>query len=116
MIAWFARNAVAANLLMFAIMGIGVWTLWTDRIPVEVFPEFPSRFISVNVAYPGATPEEVEETIVLRIEEAIQQVAGIKRIVSTASSSGGNVMLEIEDADRVREIIDDIKIRIVRPR
>jgi multidrug efflux pump subunit AcrB len=112
MIAWFARNAVAANLLMFAIMGIGVWTLWTDRIPVEVFPEFPSRFISVNVAYPGATPEEVEETIVLRIEEAIQQVAGIKRIVSTASSSGGNVMLEIEDADRVREIIDDIKIRI----
>lgn len=112
MISWFARNSVAANLLMIAVMGLGIWTLWTGRIPLEVFPDMPSRFISVNVPYPGATPEEVEETIVLRIEEAIQQVTGIKRIVSTASSSGGNVMMEINDADQAREIIDDIKIRI----
>lgn len=112
MISWFARNSVAANLLMLAVMGLGIWTLWTGRIPLEVFPDMPSRYISVNVPYPGATPEEVEETIVLRIEEAIQQVTGIKRIVSTASSSGGNVMLEINDADQAREIIDDIKIRI----
>ncbi|MDZ4405266.1 efflux RND transporter permease subunit [Prosthecobacter sp.] len=112
MIAWFARNGVAANLLMLAVMGMGFWTLWTGRIPLEVFPDMPSRFISVNVPYPGATPEEVEETIVLRIEEAIQQVAGIKRIVSTASSSGGNVMMEIDDADLARQIMDDVKIRV----
>ncbi len=112
MISWFARNSVAANLLMLAIMGIGGWTLYTDRIPLEVFPDMPSRFLSVNVPYPGGTPEEVEETIVLRIEEAIQQVNGIKRIVSTASSSGGMVMLEINDADQAREIIEDIKIRV----
>lgn len=112
MIAWFARNSVAANLLMLAVIGLGGWTLWTGRIPLEVFPDMPSRFISVNVPYPGATPEEVEETIVLRIEEAIQQVTGIKRIVSSASSSGGMVMLEINDANQAREIIDDIKIRI----
>ncbi|WP_294233565.1 efflux RND transporter permease subunit [Prosthecobacter sp.] len=112
MISWFARNSVAANLLMIAVMGLGIWTLWTGRIPLEVFPDMPSRYISVNVPYPGATPEEVEETIILRIEEAIQQVTGIKRIVSTASSSGGNVMMEINDADQAREIIDDIKIRI----
>jgi TonB family protein len=76
MIAWFARNGVAANLLMLAVMGFGAWTLVSERIPIEVFPDMPSRFISVNVPYPGATPEEVEETIVLRIEDAIQQVAG----------------------------------------
>jgi multidrug efflux pump subunit AcrB len=112
MIAWFARNGVAANLLMLAVMGFGAWTLVSERIPIEVFPDMPSRFISVNVPYPGATPEEVEETIVLRIEDAIQQVAGIKRIVSTASSSGGNVMMEIEDANLARQIIDDVKIRV----
>jgi len=112
MIAWFARNSVASNLLMLAVMGFGAWTLISGRIPTEVFPDSPSRFISVNVPYPGATPEEVEETIVLRIEDAIQQVAGIKRIVSTASSSGGNVMLEIEDADLARQIMDDVKIRV----
>ncbi|HBJ87509.1 MAG TPA: acriflavine resistance protein B [Verrucomicrobiales bacterium] len=112
MIAWFARNGVAANLLMLAVMGFGAWTLVSERIPIEVFPDMPSRFISVNVPYPGATPEEVEETIVLRIEDAIQQVAGIKRIVSTASSSGGNVMMEIDDADLARQIMDDVKIRV----
>lgn len=112
MISWFARNSVAANLLMLAVMGMGAWTLVTESVPIEVFPDMPSRFISVNVPYPGATPEEVEETIVLRIEEALQQVTGIKRIVSTAGSSGGTVMMEIYDADKAREIIDDIKIRI----
>jgi multidrug efflux pump subunit AcrB len=112
MIAWFARNGVAANLLMLAVMGFGAWTLVSERIPIEVFPDMPSRFISVNVPYPGATPEEVEETIVLRIEDAIQQVAGIKRIVSTASSSGGNVLMEIDDANLARQIMDDVKIRV----
>jgi multidrug efflux pump subunit AcrB len=97
---------------MLAVMGMGAWTLVTESVPIEVFPDMPSRFISVNVPYPGATPEEVEETIVLRIEEALQQVTGIKRIVSMAGSSGGNVMMEIYDADKAREIIDDIKIRI----
>jgi multidrug efflux pump subunit AcrB len=63
MISWFARNSVAANLLMLAIMGLGLWTLLTGRIPLEVFPDMPSRFLSVNVPYPGATPEEVEEEI-----------------------------------------------------
>ncbi|MFO1440062.1 MAG: efflux RND transporter permease subunit [Verrucomicrobiaceae bacterium] len=112
MISWFARNSVAANLMMFAIMGLGLWTLLTGRIPLEVFPDMPSRFLSINVPYPGATPEEVEETIVLRIEEAIQQVTGIKRIVSTASSSGGMVMIEINDAKQARDILDELKIRV----
>lgn len=112
MISWFARNSVAANLLMLAIMGLGLWTLLSGRVPLEVFPDMPSRFLSIQVPYPGATPEEVEETIVLRVEEAIQQVTGIKRIVSTASSSGGNVMIEINDAKQARDILDELKIRI----
>lgn len=112
MIAWFARNGVAANLLMFAVMIAGGWTLWQDKIPVEVFSDTPSRFISINVPYPAATPEEVEETIVLKIEEAIQQVGGIKHVNSTASASGGMVMVEVQEGMDPRTVLDDVKIRV----
>ena len=70
MIAWFARNGVAANLLMLAVMVAGIWTLANDKIPLEVFQDVPSRIISVNVPYPASSPDETEETIVLKIEEA----------------------------------------------
>ena len=65
MIAWFARNGVAANLLMLAVMVAGIWTLANDKIPLEVFQDVPSRIISVNVPYPGSSPDETEETILL---------------------------------------------------
>jgi multidrug efflux pump subunit AcrB len=97
MIAWFARNGVAANIVMLAVMIAGAWTLWQDKIPLEVFQDVPSRFISVNVPYPASSPEEVEETIVLKIEEAIQQVGGIKHINSTAGSGGGSVFIEVQE-------------------
>lgn len=112
MISWFARNHVAANLLMIGAMIAGIWTLASDRIPLEVFPDRPSRMISVTVPYPASAPEEVEESIVLRIEEAIEQVGSIKHINSTASSSGGTVVIEVEEGKDVREVLDDIKIRV----
>lgn len=112
MINWFARNHVAANLLMLAAIIAGVWTLLSDRIPLEVFPDRPSRIISVTVPYPASAPEEVEEGIVLKIEEAIEQVGSIKHINSTASSSGGTVLVEVEEGKDPREVLDDIKIRV----
>lgn len=112
MIAWFARNGVAANLLMFSIMAWGAWTLWQDKIPVEVFSDMPSRFVSINVPYPASTPDEVEETIVLKIEEAIQQVGGIKHVNSTAGASGGTVIVEVQEGLDPRTVLDDIKIRV----
>lgn len=112
MIAWFARNGVAANLLMMAVMAAGIWTLWMDKIPLEVFQDTPSRFISVNVPYPASSPEETEETIVLKIEEAIQQVGGIKHINSTAGSSGGTVSIEVNEDEDPRRVMEDVKIRV----
>lgn len=112
MIAWFARNHVAANLLMLAVMVAGGWTLYQDKIPLEVFQDMPSRFISVNVPYPASSPEETEETIVLKIEEAIQQVGGIKHINSTAGSSGGSVFIEVNEGEDPRRVMDDVKIRV----
>jgi multidrug efflux pump subunit AcrB len=112
MIAWFARNGVAANLIMFAVIAAGLWTLWKDKIPLEVYQDVPSRFVSVSVPYPASSPEETEETVILKIEEALQPVGGIKRIFSSAGSSGGTVNIEVNEGVDPREVMDDVKVRV----
>jgi multidrug efflux pump subunit AcrB len=111
-ISWFTRNGVAANLLMFATMVAGAWMLWMDKIPLEVFQDVPSRFISVTVPYPASSPEECEETIVVKIEEAIQQVGGIKHVNSSAGSSGGTVIIEVNEDMDPRMVMEDVKVRV----
>ena len=69
MITWFARNPVAANLLMLLILAAGLYSV-SNRIPLEVFPDIELDMISVRVSYPGSTPSEVEEGLSIRIEEA----------------------------------------------
>ncbi len=109
-IAWFARNPVGANLLMLAIVAGGLMTLPTLR--QEVFPEFELDLITVSVVYPGASPEEVEEGITVRIEEQIKGVSGIKELTSVASEGAGVVTAELlEDANASR-ILDEIKNRV----
>lgn len=112
MIAFFARNGVAANLLMFAIILAGIYALLSRQIPLEVFPEIESRTISISVNYRGATPEEVEESVVIRVEEAIADVEGIEQMVSTANSSGGNVTVEIDEDYDLREVQDLLEARV----
>lgn len=109
-LAWFARNSVAANLLMFVIVVGGFTTLF--GLKMEVFPEFTTGMISVSVELLGATPEEVEEGIVAKIEEEIQDVVGIEKITSTAAEGLASILIELEnEADSVRAL-DDIKLRI----
>jgi len=88
-IAWMARNSVAANLMMVVILVGG--GLGASRIKQEVFPAFDLDLIRITVAYPGASPEEVEQGIVLAIEEAVRGVDGVKRVTSGASEGGGAV-------------------------
>lgn len=109
-IAWFARNRVAANVLMGLIMAGGILTMF--RIKQEVFPEFALDLITVTVPYLGAAPEDVEEGVCIRIEEAIQGLDGVKEITSIASEGTGMVMVELAlDAD-ARKMLDDIKARV----
>ena len=110
-IAWFARNGVAANLLMLAILMAGINTLF-KRIPTEVFPEFELDMITVSVPYRGSTPAEVEESVVVKIEEAIQDLQGIKEINSTASEGAGSVSIEVDKGYDSRDLLDDIKNRV----
>ena len=106
-IAWFARNPVAANLMMVFIIASGL--IATGAITEEVFPEVDLDRISIQVPYLGAAPEEVEEGVVIRIEEAIQGVDGIKEIVSTASEGSASVMVELELGADSSRVVDEVK-------
>lgn len=109
-IAWFAHNPVAANLLMVMILVVGLGSAFT--IQRAMFPTFDIEVILINMSYPGAAPEEVEQGIVLKIEEAINDVDGIKRVESDALESHARIMVEpLEGAD-LAMLLDDIKNRI----
>ena len=110
-IEWFARNGVAANLLMVVIFFLGTWSL-TSRIPLEVFPEFEREIVNVEMRYRGATPIEVEESIVVRIEEAIEDLQGIDKIISNAAEGVGRLRIELAAGTDPRVILDDIKNRV----
>ncbi len=99
MIRWMAEHKVAANLLMIIILLAGA--LGVKNIKQEVFPEMDLDLIIVAVPYPGATPDEVEESIILPIEDTISGITGIKKINATASENMGYIRIELEnDADK----------------
>ena len=107
MIDWFARNSVAANLMMAFILVSGA--LATTNVREESFPEIELDRINVEVPYLGAAPEEVEEAVNVRIEEAIQGIDGIKQIQSTASEGMGSVMIELDLGADARRVVDEVK-------
>jgi multidrug efflux pump subunit AcrB len=109
-IAWFARNPVAANLLMFIILAVGLGSAFT--IQRAMMPNIDIELIWINMAYPGAPPEEVEQGIVLKIEDAINDVDGIKRIESDAMESRARIMIEPTEGTDVNKLLDDVKNRI----
>jgi len=113
-IAWMARNHVTANILMLVLLIGGLVT--TTRIKQEVFPEFSLDRVSISVAYPGASPEEVEQGIVLAVEEAIRGIDEIKEVQATAREGTGIVTAELHtgvDAQKAYQEIDQAVARIV---
>lgn len=111
MIAWFARNHVAANLLMVTLLALGLGSL-NFNIPLEVFPTIEPRTIKVIVSVPGAMPEEMETSVSIKLEEAVQDLEGIEDIVSTASEGRALLILTLDDKYQANEILSDVKNRI----
>ena len=111
MIAWFARNGVAANLLMFTILIAGLFNLF-NQIPFEVFPSIESDRITVSVTLRGATPEDTEQGIAIRVEEAVQDLEGIKKITSRSSEGSASVSIEVDKGYDPRDMLNDIKSRV----
>ena len=109
-IAWFARNPVAANLLMCVLCSGGILSLMT--VNQEEFPTIDAQVISVTVPYLGAAPEEVERGVCIRVEEAIEGVEGIDKIRATSSEATCSVQAELElDADAAAAL-NEIKSRV----
>ncbi len=109
-IAWFATNPVAANLMMFLIIVIGLYSAAT--IKRSMMPEFDIDMVMITMPYPGAAPEEVEQGIVLKIEESLADLDGIKRIESDSLESFAQVFVEPENEDNIMELMNDVKTRI----
>ena len=107
LLAWFADNHVAANLLMVMIMLSGGITILNSTI--EIFPEIDPHTITIIVPYPGSTPDEVEESINRRIEEAVTGIEGVEKIRSTAAEGAGTVTVELSDDSNDRDVLDDVK-------
>ncbi len=109
-VTWFASNGIASNLLMALILVGGAATV--PRLKQEVFPELSSDRIQIRVEYLGAAPDEVEEGVCQRVEEAIYGLAGIKRITSTAREGLGSVDVELLPGVDAGRILNDVKTRV----
>ena len=109
-IAWFAANHVAANLVMgFAVLG-GITAILL--IPVKPYPDFEIPAVIVGMDYPGAAPVEVESGVCRRIEDAVIGIAGVEEVRSTAAEGRCTVRLDLfSDADRAR-VTDEIENRV----
>ena len=109
-IAWFARNSIAANLLMFFILiGGGLTALTINK---QMFPQLELNWISYAAPYPGAAPQEVEEGITIKIEEALKSVQGIKRVITYSNRNYSNGWLEVELDYDPQIVLEEVKSAI----
>ena len=109
-IAWFAANHVAANLLMLFIIVAGLISIFTIR--KQTTPDFELNNIQIRVAYLGAAPQEVEEGVVIKVEEAIQDVKGIVRLEGRAREGMGSVTAEVASGADLNQVLSEIKTRV----
>lgn len=110
LIAFFANNPVAANLLMWFIIIIGIFTYST--IQRQMFPNVEINYITVSANYPGASPQEIEESILIKVEESLQDVTDIEEAVYRASHGSGSAQLKIDPDVELTDVLDKVKLRV----
>jgi multidrug efflux pump subunit AcrB len=112
-IKWAINNSPAMNTLMVTVMLVGAICLL--RMRREVFPEFELEILLVTVPYPGATPDEVEEGICQKMEEAVRSISDIKKQTSVAREGAGFLVLELESNTKdVQKILGEVRAEIDR--
>ena len=112
LIQWAVENSPAMNTLMIALMSVGALSLYMMRR--EMFPEFELEIVLVTVPYPGASPEEVEEGICQKIEEAVRSIAGIKKQTAVAKEGSGFLVLELETHVDAQKTLNEIRSEVDR--
>lgn len=110
LIAYFAHNPVAANLIMIFIIVMGVASYFF--IQRQMFPNIEINYIHITADYPGASPQEVEESILVKVEEAIKDVSGIESVVSTARRGYGRVAIEVDVGEDLNLVLDRVKQKV----
>ena len=111
MIAWFARNDVAANLLMVTVLLLGGYSLFYETA-IEIFPAFEPDTIAVTVRLRGATPEDAELGIAVRVEQALEGLDGIDKVTSSSVEGAATVFVEVDDSHDPRVLLDEVKTRV----
>ncbi|MCD4658110.1 MAG: efflux RND transporter permease subunit [Planctomycetes bacterium] len=106
-LAWMAKNSVAANILMLFLLIGGFMT--TNSIKQEVFPAFEVEMINVSVVYPGASPKEIEEGILLALEESVRSIDGVKEISATANEGYASCSIEFNSDTDMSIALADVK-------
>lgn len=110
LIEWWARNSVAANLLMVGIFVSGIIGFFSLEREMDPQVRFPG--LEIEVTWPGAAPQEVEEQIVARIEEAVSDMDAIEWVRSTSAESYGGVYILAEQQVDFTQFMNDVKIRV----
>ncbi len=110
LIRWFVHNPVAANLLMWVLLIVGGLTLMTTYR--EEFPNLATDMVRVTVPYLGASPAEIEESVCIRVEEAIEGTPNVKKVLTTAQEGACVTRVELETGIDKGKVVDDIKSRV----
>jgi multidrug efflux pump subunit AcrB len=111
MIRWFAKNDIASNLLLVAIVLAGLYTAF-NKISLEVEPSHEIGEVEINMRFRGASPQDVQEHIVKPIERTLRDLPGVKLIDSKARSGSANIDVEAEEGIDLRELRDEVETRI----
>ena len=111
-LAWMTHHRVAPNLLMLVLILGGLFM--STKIKQEVFPEFELDSVSIRVALPGASPQEVEEGVILAIEEELRDLDGIEEIQATAGEASASIVIEMEVGADHAKIYQDIQQAVDR--
>lgn len=109
---WMAAHPVAANLLMVICL-LGGFFIFSQSTQ-EVFPEFALDTVTVRMSYPGASPEEVEQGIVLAVEDAVRDIEGLGEITSRATEGSAAVTVEVLEADDMMRVLQDVQSAVDR--
>ena len=111
-IAWFARNHVAANLLMVVIILMGIISALTIR--TQIMPDLEADRVTIDVPFPGASPGEVESGVTTRVEEAVRDIEGISDMVSISNEGWASIRLDIESGYEIQIVMDEVKMAVDR--
>ena len=111
-IAYMASNGVASNLLMFGILAAGLVSL--TGLEQEGWPTVPFNQFEISVPFPGATPEEVEEAIVVKIEDQVRGLADVKTVRSIAAPGMASVRVEVKSGTDMGAKKDEIESAVGR--